>query len=656
MIARRSLLCGVGFSALHAGWVGTAAGTSLGFLLSGSAGNAAPAVPRPDQRDPTANDDSTQGNIIGRRWLNSTTGQLWQATDVTPGNAVWSDQGVPSAYPGDTGTWFALLGTKPLTSAYAIDKKPFVDVYTVDKDVGITGPHTIYFINGVIDTRHIRSLQGTNADTAGMPENTMCSVRMLLVTKWYDQSGNNRHYVQPWPGFMPTLWLIDGAADGTGESSVRIAFSRNKPLTDYRACDRHLVLQTGTLNTRSTTVYIVCQPHEASNDNSDPSVFGTSASTVYGVNIATSVINWVAFADPNLQSGIAKWRVANLDAQLSTAATPFSTSPTVMSVALRAAGIEFATNDDIATLPALPDVYGTGSIIGAGYKSWNSGDPFQGSSGHGFYGTIDAVLVRETADDANTTKGVRSSLHHAFSVVPQAANDTVVIEGDSGTVSWGGVFPLIPYIAGGNYHLADIGVDGYGLNWMIQRKTSRLVRFVQLGRVGTGWIDPTTDTNLTSLYNRIPAIRAQYNPSAKRNICIVYSHGIGITDADPGTAITTYNFMVTWLNALRDGGQNWTVVLGFIPIGNPGGAWEQFRNLVISNASTLNVSYFTELTPAQISAILTAPNKLINLYLWNETNWNETNDEISGRYNGHGTPLLYVLESTAWAAAIDAVL
>jgi hypothetical protein len=645
MITRRSLLSGVGFAALHAGWVGTAAGTSLGFLLSGSAANAAPAVPRPDQRDPTANDDSTQGNIIGRRWLNSTTGRLWQATDVTPGNAVWSDQGIPSAYPGDTGTWFALLGTKPLTWAYASGQKPFVDVYAVDKDLGLTGPHTIYFFDGVIDTNSIRTLQGANPATAGMPEDAMCTSRLLLVTKWYDQSPFGRHYVQLWAAFMPTLWLIDGAADGTGESSVRIAFSRNQPLAEYRHCDRHLVLQTGNLSTRNTTAYIVCQPHEASNDNSDPSVFGTSASTFLGVNISTSLINLVAFTGP-LQSGIAKWRISNRDVELNIVATPFSTSPTVMSVALGAGGIEFATNDDIATLPALPEAYGTGSIIGAGYKSWNSGAPEQGASGYGFYGTIDAVLVRETADDANTTKAVRSSLHCAFSIVPQAANDTVVIEGDSGTVSFGSVYPLIPYTTEGNFHLADIGIDGYGLNWMTQRKTSRLVRFVQLGMNGVGWTDPTTDTHLGSLLNRLPAIRAQYNPSAKRNICLANLHGGGVNDVIPSTAITTYNFMVAWLNALRDGGQDWIVVLGLFG-GAPGGALEQFSNLIIANAAALNVSYFTELTPAQVAAILEAPNQLANLYAWLDDNH---------RYKGHLTPLVCALESTHWAAAIDAVL
>jgi hypothetical protein len=182
---------------------------------------------------------------------------------------------------------------------------------------------------------------------------------------------------------------------------------------------------------------------------------------------------------------------------------------------------------------------------------------------------------------------------------------------------------------------------------MTQRKTSRLVRFVQLGRVGTGWFDPSTDIHLNSLYNRLPALRAQYNPGATRNICIACSHGMGIADGVPGTATATYNFMSSWLNALRAGGQDWIVVLGLMWTGSPGGAMEAFNKMVIGNASALNISYFSELTPSQISAIVGAPKQLVNLYLWNETN---------GRYNGHGSPLLYALESTAWATAINAVL
>jgi hypothetical protein len=231
--------------------------------------------------------------------------------------------------------------------------------------------------------------------------------------------------------------------------------------------------------------------------------------------------------------------------------------------------------------------------------------------------------------------------------VPQAANDTVVIEGDSGTVSWGGVYPLIPYTLSGNFHVADLGIDGYGLNWMVQRKTSRLARFVQLGHVGTGWIDPATDTRLGSFYNRLPTLRAQYNPSARHNICVAYSHGMGVSDEDIGTALTAYNHMVSWLNALRAEGQNWIVVIGLMWNGPPGGAKEAFNNLVIENASLLNISYFSELTPAKISIVTGAPNQLVNLYVWNEAN---------GRYNGHGTPLLYAVESTAWSEAINAVL
>jgi hypothetical protein len=129
------------------------------------------ASPRPDQRDPTVSDDSTQGNIVGRPWLNATTGRLWRAGDVPAGAAVWSDRGMASLDSGDTGTWGALLGTKPLTSAYASGIKPFVDVYAVDRSIidqnggGFMGPFTINFIDGVIDTATIRSLQAANPGT-----------------------------------------------------------------------------------------------------------------------------------------------------------------------------------------------------------------------------------------------------------------------------------------------------------------------------------------------------------------------------------------------------------------------------------------------------------------------------------------------------------
>jgi hypothetical protein len=635
MLTRRSLSCGVGMSVLHIG-LGSAVAAPGNLRVKDSPGLSALASPRPDLRDPAVGDDGTQGNIIGRLWLNTTSGRLWQATDVTAGAAAWSDQGIPSPYPGDTGTWDAVLGTKPLTSAYASGTKPFVDVYTIDKDLKPAGPFTINFIDGAIDTATIRALSAANPVTSGMPEDKMCVLRPLLVGRWYDQSGNNRHFTQSFAAFMPTLWLIDGAADGTGESSVRIAFSRNSPLTGYRPCDRHLVSATGGLNTRSATVYAVCQPHEASNDNSDPGLLGTSLD-INGIQIGTAAIS----------VGATTWRLVNRDAWIDTAATPFSTSPTVLSVSLGAKGVELATNDDISNLAALPNATGTGFVIGAGYKSWNSGAPAAGTGAYGFYGVIDAVLAKATADNAGTTKSVRRSLHRAFNVVPQSANDTVVIEGDSGTVSWGSVFPLVPYSLSSNFHLADVGIDGYGLNWMNQRKLSRWVRYVQLGRVGCGWLDPSTDTHLSSFYNRLPALRAQYNPSAKRNICVIGSHGMGLADSDPGTAPATYSLMVSWLSALRAGGQSWTVVLGLMSGGIPGGGFEAFNQLIISNASALDVSYFTELTSAQISAVERAPKQLANLYDWKETN---------GRYNGHLSPLGYAAESQAWAAAINAVL
>jgi hypothetical protein len=102
----------------------------------------------------------------------------------------------------------------------------------------------------------------------------------------------------------------------------------------------------------------------------------------------------------------------------------------------------------------------------------------------------------------------------------------------------------------------------------------------------------------------------------------------------------------SWLNALRARGQNWTVILGLVPFGTPGGAIEAFNNTVIANAGSLNVSCFARLTPEQITAIRDAPNQLSNLYIW-----------VSGtRYGTHPSSLTYDLESPAWAASINAAL
>jgi hypothetical protein len=180
---------------------------------------------------------------------------------------------------------------------------------------------------------------------------------------------------------------------------------------------------------------------------------------------------------------------------------------------------------------------------------------------------------------------------------------------------------------------------------MIQRRLSRRVRYVQLGHVGSGWLDPST-AGMSSFLKRLPALKAQYTASAKRNICVVYSHGMGIMPGDAGSVVTTYAFMVEWLNALRAGGQKWTVVVGLTwDTSNP--QLEAFKTLVVKNAAALDISYFTELAPAQIAAIKAAPEELANLYRWNEA---------KARFGGHGSPLLYAMQSAAWAKAINLVL
>jgi hypothetical protein len=238
-------------------------------------------------------------------------------------------------------------------------------------------------------------------------------------------------------------------------------------------------------------------------------------------------------------------------------------------------------------------------------------------------------------------------LHRAFNIVPQSANDTVVVEGNSQALSTGCVFPLIPYQVDGNYRIADIGVDGHGLNAMVQRMTSRRARFVQLGWGGSGWIDPATGGLLSYLY-RIPVIKAQYNPNARRNICVVQASIVGVNDADLNSATTVYDYMLSWLNELRSGDQNWTVLVALSnSIPPPGGALEYFYNMVVDNAVALGYACFLSTTTDQISYIIEGSHELIKLYVW---------DYGTTRYNGHGTTALFALESWNWANAINAAL
>ena len=173
-------------------------------------------------------------------------------------------------------------------------------------------------------------------------------------------------------------------------------------------------------------------------------------------------------------------------------------------------------------------------------------------------------------DYSSTTKSVRNSLHRAFSVVPQAANDTVVIEGDSWALSTVSVYLLVsvhgrrqfparrdrhrwirPELYGSAHDVAPGAIRATWLGWL------RLDRPVRRGAIQFLQSSPFSSRPISS--------------TAKRNICVAYSVGVGIVDTDLNTASVTYNHMVTSLNALRAGGQNWTVILGLVPFATPEG-------------------------------------------------------------------------------------
>jgi len=95
---------------------------------------------------PTVTDDDTAGYIIGSTWINTTTGQLFTATDVTTGAAVWKGAPVPtpvaiakSAVATATdlidGQLYEVTGFTAFTSTLTINRGYFLGKYNLQSGV-----------------------------------------------------------------------------------------------------------------------------------------------------------------------------------------------------------------------------------------------------------------------------------------------------------------------------------------------------------------------------------------------------------------------------------------------------------------------------------------------------------------------------------------
>lgn len=142
------------------------------------------------QRAPTATDDSTKSYNVGDFWNNTTTGNIYRATSVTTGAAVWVQQTTINTLMLDTVTGAqGGYGTFKMRSAYA------GNAFKVQRSSDNTTLDIGFLGNGVADFATADAF--ATAGGAGT---------LLGVTTWYDQSGNGYDLTQTTFANMPRIY------------------------------------------------------------------------------------------------------------------------------------------------------------------------------------------------------------------------------------------------------------------------------------------------------------------------------------------------------------------------------------------------------------------------------------------------------------------
>lgn len=137
-----------------------------------------------DTVDPGVSDDNTAGFVILSLWLNSVSGALFRATDVSTGAAVWQEIAkdaildshiAATAAHGATG---AVMGT---TNVQVVSNKSFVDDNTTFEDNG-DATKKLKFQLSTITTATTRTLTVPNANTTLLGTD----VAQIITLKDYD--------------------------------------------------------------------------------------------------------------------------------------------------------------------------------------------------------------------------------------------------------------------------------------------------------------------------------------------------------------------------------------------------------------------------------------------------------------------------------------
>jgi hypothetical protein len=358
------------------------------FLVTIGAASAAihGAVPTNSSlRNPTAQDDSTRGNVVNELWLNTSTGTFFTASGVSPGAAVWANSGTPSSLPCDAvASVTVCYGLFSLTSSWSNG-----NLFDIQRSTDSTTT-TIAAVGGKAD---MASLNSFLAGGAGG-----------VITKWYDQSGNGNDCIQATAANALALRNINGVLSLVGDY-------QDTPI-GVTAFMRSCALPSVTFGTSNSAFSV------------------TQVSATHYANfiweLGTSTAGYMGLYGNALNT----WRVNNN-------ATSFTNSETeqqVWSVVASPSTGTFGVGENIATaanqaLNAAP----TGGSIGLSFQHSSTSEIFDGQM-YAF------AAWNGLAMSGAQSLAVRKAFYQAYKIAPQMRNDQIVFAGDSWLSANGGQF------------------------------------------------------------------------------------------------------------------------------------------------------------------------------------------------------------------------
>lgn len=380
-------------------------------------------------RAPTAADDITRGNTVGRRWLDLTTGNFYVNTYNAAGVASWTNEGPTTGLPIEASgiSWAAAYGVKSLTSSWLTGN--LFDVFR-------TSDSAILTVAAVAGEPNVTAVETFLSGTTG------------FLSKWYDQSGNARHITSVGGTGGLIIRIVDGRISISGANIVEQGLSGS---------GGYLAIPSSSTNLQALTAIAVTRAFQSvpipntSASSSTKQFFGTYNGSSAGV-IFKQALDGTSYAGQNQLIELSFFSPYRLDGAVETnyAVTGFTAS---------ASNMLMFQNEQTTTASA-----NTAATYSAGF---GIGGANNGSGQWALNDELQAVMFTGAASISSATAlAVRKSLYTLFEIVPQYTNDNYVSVGDSITQG---------------YQASSQGGQGWSSTTQIQDLVSRPIRVSNYG-------------------------------------------------------------------------------------------------------------------------------------------------------------------------------